>query len=689
MDGPANARTAWAAHALLAFALAEAATVVVCGLASSLTWTEIDDLLVPSNAIIGLSMAIAGWPIARHRPGNPIGWLLMAGGCLYASTAAGITALAWASDQGWAANPFWRVVATVTNGGWTWALSLFIPLTLMLFPDGRLAGPRWRYVAAVPIVNGVLWCALGVMWSPGLTADPAVGVPGYLRVDNKSLLGALSGVFALLILFTYLAAVASVLLRYRRASEGLRQQLLWPVLAVLVVLTSFVLDPVLPDSTLILLLIALIPISITVGIVRHQLFDIRLVFSRSLVYLLLTGGVVGAYVLLVAGLDHVLRAQVSVGTSLLATFAIALAFNPARVRLQRAIDRAVYGARQDPVRAMAEVGARLGEVGTVRGAGLDGVLEALGQVLKLPSASVVLDGRQIASYGDPPEALHAVPLLHGDERLGELVVGLRAGESRLDPVDQRVLDLLAAPIAVAVHADTLADEVRRSRERVIQSREEERRRLRRDLHDGLGPVLTGVVLNSDAALRLVESDPKRSAELLAALRDQTTAALQDIRRIVYDLRPPALDSLGLVGALEEYAMVLSRRADGEPLRVAIDAPHDAPRLPAAVEVAAYRIVTEALTNVTRHSSASNAVVTVALESDTLRVAVHDDGVNVGGGWEPGVGLTSIRERAAELGGSCSISHDRTGGRVDVELPVSARAEADQSGFAAERSESTW
>jgi signal transduction histidine kinase len=362
----------------------------------------------------------------------------------------------------------------------------------------------------------------------------------------------------------------------------------------------------------------------------------------------------------------------------LATLVIAVAFNPVRVWLQGVVDRAVYGARRDPVRAMAEVGARLGEAGMTAGAGLAGVVEALGRVMRFPSAAIVLNGTQVAAYGEEIAAphttpLHVIPLRHGEERLGELVVGLRAGESRLNPTDERVLDLLAAPIAVAAHAGTLATELRQSRERVISGREEERRRLRRDLHDGLGPVLTGVVLNAEAALRLVETDPRRSATLLAELRDQTTGALEDIRRLVYDLRPPALDSMGLVGALREYATVLSQRAGAAPLVVTVEAPEPLTELPAAVEVAAYRIVTEALTNVTRHSNAAAVVVVLTVGPDALHVAVHDDGVNDGLVWQPGVGLTSMRERAAELGGRCVIRLDRTGGHVDVHLPLSTGA----------------
>jgi signal transduction histidine kinase len=238
--------------------------------------------------------------------------------------------------------------------------------------------------------------------------------------------------------------------------------------------------------------------------------------------------------------------------------------------------------------------------------------------------------------------------------VGELVVGLRSGEHRLNPADEQVLTLLAAPLTVAVQAERLAEELRVSRERVISGREEERRRIRRDLHDALGPVLTGVVLNAEAARRLLDTDRNRGAALLSDLRDQTIGAIEEIRRLVYDLRPPALDGMGLVGAVREYAAVLGRRRDGTPVSVSVKASADLDELPAAVEVAAFRIATEALTNVVKHSTASAAPVRFVLEPTALRVDVHDDGVNAPEAWQPGVGLTSIRERTAELGGECEI-----------------------------------
>jgi signal transduction histidine kinase len=432
------------------------------------------------------------------------------------------------------------------------------------------------------------------------------------------------------------------------------------LLALLAVVLLFALDPVLPDSLLSIYPIGLLPLAILVAVFRHRVLDIRLVFSRSVLYLLLTAVTVGAYLAVVA----VLSTRAPFGAPVLATLLIAAGFHPVRLWLQRRIDRAVYGARRDPVRAMTEVGTATG---------LDDMLRALCDVLRLPAAAVEYRGTELAGHGELRAARHAVPLLRGAERVGELVVGLRSGESRLDPADERILGLLAVPISVAVQATRLADDLGRSREQVITGREEERRRLRRDLHDGLGPVLTGIVLTAETALRLVRTDPARSEQLLGDLRDRTTAALGDIRRLVYDLRPPALDSLGLAGALEEYAMMLSRRADGVPMTVAVDAPRPLGDLPAAVEVAAYRIVTEALTNVTRHSTAASALVTLTADGGRLHVSVRDDGANPGGTWQPGVGLTSIRERAAELGGRCVVRADRAGGRVEVDLPTGVPA----------------
>jgi two-component system NarL family sensor kinase len=226
-------------------------------------------------------------------------------------------------------------------------------------------------------------------------------------------------------------------------------------------------------------------------------------------------------------------------------------------------------------------------------------------------------------------------------------------------------------VAVALEATVMATELRHSREHILAAQADERRRLRRQLHDGLGPALTGIAFTADAAANLIDSDRAQSVELLAALRRDSRAALADVRRIVDDLRPAALDELGLVGALRQRAEQLVWRADGAAVRVRLDVPAEVPMLPPAVEVATYRIATEALTNIVRHSGATSALVRLEY-GERLEVSVTDDGP-VGRPWPLGVGLTAMRERAVELGGSFSAGPSTTGGRVCASFPLEVGA----------------
>ena len=652
---------------LFAFALVEILTAAVASAASGLSLRALMDGFAVSSAVIGCSLAVAGWPIARHRPGNALGWLLLSGGILFALSAAGYALLAVATSPG-EDSPVWRMVATATNAGWPWVIALLLPVTLLVFPDGTLLGRRWRWTVIAAAANAVIFVVMAVF--PSETLSGQLGVRGYPTgaLPDLPWIAIVSTVLGTVV---YVAAVAALIVRYRHGDERVRRQLLWLLLAALVMVTGFVVSDYLhAGNWLSIFLIALVPLAISLAVLRYQLLDIRLVLSRSLLYLVLTTGVIAAYAGLVTVLDAALRRQVGLGSSVLATLLIAGAFNPVRTWLQRRIDRVFYGARRDPVRAIAEVGQRLGDVGA---SGLDGVLEALCQVLRLPSASIETQGRELAAYGSPPPLRRSVPLRRGDEQIGELTVGLRAGETRLDPADERVLALLSASVSVAVRATLLAEQLGRAREALVTAREEERRRLRRDLHDGLGPVLTGVVLQADAARRLAVSDPGRAAALMAQVRTQTTAAIDDIRRLVNELRPPALDGLGLLGALREQATSLSHRADGVPLHITVLANEPLQELPAAVEVAAYRIATEALTNVTRHSAATAATIRLVADHATMTVQITDNGRRNGHSWQAGVGLTSMRERAAELGGTCDAGPGTEGGHVTVAIPLGGRS----------------
>ncbi|MEU7833795.1 histidine kinase [Nonomuraea sp. NPDC049129] len=650
------AQTRWPAvlaAGLFGIALAEVAVAVIGSAVAGMTWIEAWDHFVVTNAAMGLSFPIGGVLVAWHRPRNPVGWLLLAAGIGHATTAAIVPLAEAGVRDGWPGGLI-RTLVTVASWAWPWSIGLCLPLILQLFPDGR---PVFRRLMWATVVTSPLF-----VLEMGTSPDPVVaGIPGYLIIhaDLDPLWTAVEvrGLAAIAV------GLVALVVRYRRGDERRRRQLLWLMQAVLLVLIVLVPWGVLQNAPVyVLLAIPLIPAAMTVAILRHQLLDIRLVLSRTVLYALLTAVVVASYVGLVALLDNVMRREAGLGSSAAVTVLIAVGFNPVRVRLQRIVDRIVYGDRADPVRAVSRVGARLDT-------GLPGVLEAVREALRLPFAALRTDDTEVAACGAPPELLHTIPLTYGGVRVGEVVIGLRAGEKRLGGPDRAVLELLAAPLSVAVHAVALSEQLQRSREALVVAREEERRRLRRDLHDGLGPVLTGVTFKADAAGNLLATDPGSARALLTELRTETAQAIDDIRRLVYDLRPPALDDLGLAGAIRQRAAQLERPG----LTVLVEAV-GLPALPAAVEAAAYRIAVEALTNAVRHSSAGRVRIRIHADGQPaahhLHVEVADDGGG-SGAWRPGVGMRSMRERAAELGGTCIAGPEPTGGRVTATLPLAA------------------
>ncbi|GAA1904683.1 sensor histidine kinase [Lapillicoccus jejuensis] len=250
-----------------------------------------------------------------------------------------------------------------------------------------------------------------------------------------------------------------------------------------------------------------------------------------------------------------------------------------------------------------------------------------------------------------------------------LVVGLRPGELTLGADDERVLRLTVPLLALTLEAQSQRGQLQEARAATAAALEDERRRLRRDLHDGLGPQLSGIAFAADAVDNLLDVDAPAARELVRGLRQDAAEAVGDVRRIVYGMRPPALDELGLVEALRQRARGLVS-PQGRPLVASVAAPTALPELAAVTEVAAYRIAVEALLNVARHGSGASARVCVVVEGDELRVVVEDDG-GPGGRWVPGVGLTGMRERAAEAGGRVSFGATETGGRVTAVLPLRA------------------
>lgn len=392
------------------------------------------------------------------------------------------------------------------------------------------------------------------------------------------------------------------------------------------------------------------------AILREQLFDISLVLNRTVVYVALTLLLVGVYVATSATAGLLLGGRATVGLAVLVTAVVAALAQPLRARLQRAVNRLTFGDRHDPYELLARLDERL-----AGGRAPEELLrEAVGTVTRaLPFSRVEVRTRAAGVVAEGSATVPVeltLPLEHQGQRVGELLLGgLRAGD-RVSDRDRVLLARLARQIAAVAHTADLTAELRRSRQQVVTAREEERRRLRRDLHDGLGPTLAAIGAGLEAAL---DDDLSKDARqrLLSRLLGGSEESLAEVRRLVYQLRPPSLDELGLVEAIRALAIEVCR---GGPDVVVVAEPPPGP-LPAGAEVAAYRIAAEAVTNVARHAHATRCVIELRQEAEGLLVEVRDDGRGLAG--RPGVGLQAMRERADELGGTLTVVPLAWGGTV--------------------------
>ncbi len=624
-------------------------------------WTPWRDQAVFLAGVIGAP--VLGGIIASRRPGNPYGWLWLGFGVGLAlqGLAESYGAYALVVEPGSLAAP--RTIARVLQLGGPLALSI-APFLLLLFPDGRLPAPRWHLLAWVSGAAGAMLLALVLLFgSPEEIGGriTAVSVAVVLAIFASIALSALSLVF-----------------RYRWASGLERQQLKWVAFAAVVAGVCTVgqllwSERLFGESAQNLLDAAIntgLYAAVGIAILRYRLYDVDVIINRALVYGTLTASVVGIYVLVVGYLGASFRTEGDLFVSLVAAGLVAVLFAPLRDRLQRGVNRLMYGERDDPYAVVARLGQRL-EATPATDSVLPTIVETLKEALKVPYAAIALGGegsqRITASAGEPTGSPMRLPLSYQKEAVGELLVVPRKGEDGFSAADTLLLSDLARRAGVAAHAVRLTQDLRRSHERLVTAREEERRRLRRDLHDGLGAQLAALNVQVSVLRNLISTEPEAADALVAELREEMRSAIADIRRLVHGLRPPALDELGLVGALERLAEACN--ASGAGPRVSLEAPSD-PELPAAVQVAVYRIAQEALANAVRHAGASGCLVRLLVDEREVFLEVEDDGVGLSEDRPTGVGLHSMRERAEELGGSFTVEPAPLGGtRVLARLPL--------------------
>ena len=472
-------------------------------------------------------------------------------------------------------------------------------------------------------------------------------------------------VFKPLLALTLLTIWVGTVVRLVRARPPRRQQLAWLVCVVMPLLPASLLAPVEFANLLVLLSLLLVPLALAVGVLRYRLLGIEAVLRQGLVYGMFTAAVVAAYLLVTAvawaALD---RTRLLPGVVAAALVAVGLA--PARDRLQRAADRLVYGERRDPLRAVTLLGQRVAVLGELDL--LPGALASVMAAVRAPGAAVAApNGRILASVGaaaDSGGATEVLPLWFGGIRVGELrVAARRPGKAYTNADEARLLAALALQVAVVVRALELTEALEAERDRVLAATTTERDRLRADLHDGLGPSLSGVGLGLQALADTLEgADRAASTVLLDRIREEVAMAVAEIRSIIDGLRPIALDTLGLPAAIRRHAQTISAAV---PVEVAET---DLPVLPPQVENAAYRITTEALSNAARHAEADCVQVTLAAPDGSLQITIADDGHGVGTA-TAGVGLTSMRRRAEALGGQLDMTSGPAGTTITATLPL--------------------
>lgn len=653
--------------ALVFLACTEAAAITVFAIPLSHLLPLSDRDYRVFNIVTAVVFSVAGFAIIRRQPKNPIGWLFIAGAVgngLYGTALSlvlyevGVRHVPFPADT----------VLALTAGAWM-PLPASLAFTLALFPNGAPVTPRWRPILYVLGGGFVLWSIGALISQPDTSAapPPLIGMrnPFASPIGNDVANAGLA-----LVVLGAAGAVVSLFVRVRRARGIERQQLKWLAIAAVPIFISFANFFIGATVFVSAVAVGLLVIPVSVAILGYRLYDLDLFVNRALVYMFLSAIVVGIYVGIV-GLTALLASGSHFGVlPVVAAVVAALIALPLREQMQTGVDRLLYGHRREPLKVVTALGRQLEASGPPDDA-LQTAIADLMDVLRLDGLQVsVAGGDPIASAGSVGEAAVRTPLVHQGETVGELAAAARPGES-LSPRDLSLLHDLGPQLAIAVHASQLTDELRRSRERLVLTREEERRRIRRDLHDSLGPTLSGIAMEVDAALNLIENDPRTVANLLTQVRSELTSAISEIRKLVYGLRPSALDEVGLVGALCQQAERLGV-GDGSGLRIEVAASTDMHDLPAAVEVAAYRIAAEAMNNVARHAEAAHCRVELRA-ADDLEVEIVDDGRGWSTDSRSGVGLNSMRERAEELGGRLLLGVAPSGGsRILATLPLRGR-----------------
>ncbi|HEX6206747.1 MAG TPA: histidine kinase [Actinomycetota bacterium] len=688
MTSRISARVAWSAVVLGTWLVGMAIALQILREGAGLGLVE--NLLF---AAIFISMGSVGALVVGREPRNAVGWILLGVAVLPAlaffsemyarygqTVAAGsLPALAW----GW-----WL-------GDWTWMGLLAMIATLpLVFPDGRVPSARWKpylwLVLSMALITAVLFALDPASYPGGRHTNP-IGVEALRPVADF-----IEGPGYLLFVGLFLGSVASLVFRFRRAGREQRQQIKWFLFAVAVLVTLFVLDGVFQalglsdleavnlwvNTVLSAAAFASLPVGLGIAILRHRLYDIDVVISKTVVYGALAAFVTLVYVGIVVGIGALVGTRGNLFLSIVATAVIALAFQPVRRWAGHLANRLVYGKRATPYEVLSRLAQGMGSQHTA-----DDALPSLARVLAEGTGAARAEvwlrvsgslrlgaawpdvGSQVEDIAIVDESLPeirtveaAVPVAHDGDLLGALGVSPARGEA-LTPTTEKLLADVGAQAGLLLRNVRLFEELRASRQRLVAAQDEERRRLERNIHDGAQQQLVALAVKLRLIEAMIEKDPVKARELAAETKAESQEALENLRDLARGIYPPLLADKGLAEAIEAQA----RKA---PFPVTVEL-NGVGRYPPEAEATAYFCVLEALQNTAKYAEASRAVVSLGHDDGDLVFIVADDGKGFDPAATPrGAGLQNMADRLDALGGTVEISSEPgRGTTVTGRIPV--------------------
>jgi signal transduction histidine kinase len=659
---------------------------------------EIELVLVATAGVGALSAMGA---LIASRTGNLVGWVLL--GIVTALTLSFLGS-AYGEVAVPRGLPLGAFAATVVASVPLFVGLALFPAVFLVFPTGRLPSPRWRPVGIVYVL-GLLVLIVGFSLEPLPAREGGVSVTNPLAVDRiGETLELILGATGLILLACAFASLAALVVRYRTAGTQERQQIRWLAFVGMVagaaligtIATGAIVesDPArwgdswtdswlsLVNAVLLLTTAAAlafgIPLACVVAILRYRLYDLDRVIRRTVVVGVLVAAITLVYVAGVAVAGSLVEGDVA---RFAAAALVAVAFQPLRERVRRLADRLVYGERATPYEVLASFTGRVGGsyaaddvlprmvrvLGSAIGAERSTVWIRVGASLQLEAAwpgDAPPARRELEAGGLPRFAgEHAVEVRDQGELLGAIVVRMPPGDP-MTPTRERLVKDLASQAGLLLRNVRLIEELRASRQRLVAAQDEERRKLERNIHDGVQQQLVALNVQLGLLARGAVADPEAAAAKATRLQEHATTALEDLRDLARGIYPPLLADRGLSAALEAPA----RRS---PIPVAVDA-DPVGRYPPEIESAVYFCALEALNNVAKYSQARSARIRLGSADGELHFEVTDDGI----GFDPGetgygTGLQGMADRLDAIGGRLEVeSSPGHGTRVRGSVPVS-------------------